>query len=100
MTTDPIHPHDGPDQSALRDDLRDLSTTDLESLVAKMCSAYGTVMKVVVHASHAHLNGIRAFALVDMSELEEAERLATAFGRRSVGTAVLLLLQPRAASSA
>jgi len=74
-----------------------MSTKDKESAVTRMCSAYGTVIRVVVHLSHAH-QGVRAFALVDMSEAEEAERLAVAFNRRRMGTAVLLLLAPQPAA--
>lgn len=80
----------------LTQDMSDLSVKDLESAVTGMCSAYGTVMKVMIHLSHAHLN-VRAFALVDMSEDAGAERLAVAFKRSRMGTAVLLLL-PQPAS--
>ena len=52
---------------------------------------------MVVHLSYAHMPSC-AFALVDMSLPEEAERLAVAFNRHTMGTAVLLLLQPRSAS--
>ena len=94
MTTDQGRQPGAP---SFQHDLFDLSTEDLESVVTRVCSAYGTVVKVAVHLSRAHLN-VRAFALVDMSEPTEAERLAIAFNRRRVGNAVVLLLQPRPAS--
>ena len=97
MTTDPT---DDPGEAVpltLAEDLSNLSLSDLKMEVARVCSAYGTVVRVVVHRSHAHTS-VRAFALVDMSMLEEAERLAVAFNRHTMGTAVLLLLQPRPAS--
>lgn len=94
MTTDQGRQPGAP---ALPHDLFDLSTKDLESVVTRVCSAYGTVVKVAVHHSHAHLN-VCAFALVDMSGPREAERLAIAFNRQRVGSAVVLLLQPRPAS--
>jgi hypothetical protein len=81
----------------LTQDMRNLSVQDLERAVTGMCSAYGTVIRVIIHISQAHLN-VRAFALVDMSEDVEAERLAVAFNRSRMGSAVLLLLQPRPAS--
>jgi hypothetical protein len=79
------------------EDVCDLSVKDLAHAVTGMCSAYGTVIKVMIHISHAHLN-VRAFALVDMSEDAEAERLAVAFNRSRMGSAVLLLLPPRPAN--
>jgi len=97
MTTDPLRDPDLPVPLTLAEDLNNLSISDLKSEVARVCSAYGTVVKVVVHRSHAHTS-VRAFALVDMSLIEEAERLAVAFNRHTMGTAVLLLLQPRPAS--
>ena len=86
-----------PGALALPHELFDVSTQDLESVVARVCSAYGTVVKVAVHLSHGHQN-VRAFALVDMAEPAQAERLAIAFNRRRVGSAVVLLLQPRPAA--
>ena len=80
-----------------QDDLYGLSKKDLESVIARVCSDYGTVIRLMVHAAQAYLNW-RAFALVDMSEAKEAERLATAFERTRAGTAVLLPLKPRPAS--
>ena len=97
MITDPTRDPDAPAPLVLAGDLNDLSTSDLESAVAQVCSVYGTVVKVMAHRSHAHLSVI-AFALVDMSLPEEAERLAVAYNRHRVGTAVLLLLQPRSAA--
>lgn len=97
MTTDPTRSPGGPVPLTLAVDLNDLSASELESAVTRMCSAYGTVVKVMAHLSHAHRSTI-AFALVDMSLPEEAERLAVAYNRHRMGTAVLLLLQPRSAS--
>lgn len=96
MTTDTTGLSGAPAPLTLTDDLNSLSASDLEGVVTRACSVYGTVLKVVVHLSHAHLNA-RAFALVDMSLPEEAERLAAAFNRHRMGAAVLLLLQPRPA---
>ena len=97
MTTDPILDPGAPVPLTLAVDLNDLSAGDIERAVTRVCSPYGTVVRVMVHLSHAHLPS-RAFALVDMSLPEEAERLAIAFDRHTMGTAVLLLLQPRPAS--
>ena len=97
MTTDPIRDPGAPVPLTLAEDLNSLSLGDLKIEVARVCSTYGTVVRVVVHRSHAHTS-VRAFALVDMSLLEEAERLAVAFNRHTMGTAVLLLLQPGPAS--
>jgi hypothetical protein len=97
MTTHPTHYPGEPLPLTLAEDLSNLSLSDLKIEVARVCSAYGTVVKVIVHRSLAHTS-VRAFALVDMSLVEEAERLAVAFNRHTMGTAVLLLLQPRPAS--
>lgn len=96
-TTDLTRDPGAPVPLTLAGDLNNLSASDLESAVTRMCSAYGTVVKVMAHLSHAHQSVI-AFALVDMSLPEEAERLALAYNRTRMGTAVLLLLQPRSAS--
>ena len=91
-------PHAGaPIPLTLAVGLNDLSPGDIERAVTLACSPYGTVVRVSVHLSHAHMPS-RAFALVDMSLPEEAERLAVAFNRHSMGAAVLLLLHPRPAS--
>ena len=97
MTTDPTREPGAPAPLTLAVDLTDLSPGDIERAVTRVCSPYGTVVKVMVHLSYAHMPS-RAFALVDMSLPEEAERLAVAFNRHTMGTAVLLLLQPRSAS--
>jgi len=97
MTTDPPRDPAAPIPLTLPDELSDLSASGIELAVTRVCSAYGTVVKVMVHLSFAHMPS-RAFALVDMSLPEEAERLAVAFNRHPMGTAVLLLLQPRPAS--
>ena len=97
MITDPARDSGVPVALTLADDLNDLPLSDLKKEVARVCSAYGTVVKVVVHRSHAH-RSVRAFALVDMSLLVEAERLAAAFNRQAMGITVLLLLKPRPAS--
>jgi hypothetical protein len=96
MTTDPLRDPDGPIPLTLANELSDLSARDIELAVTRVCSAYGTVVKVMVHLSFAHMPS-RAFALVDMSLPEEAERVAVAFNRHTMGTAVLLLLPPRPA---
>ena len=94
---DPLPHPDEPIPLTLADDLNDLSAGDIECAVTRVCSTYGTVVKVMVHLSLAHMPS-RAFALVDMSLPEEAERLAVAFNRHTMGNAVLLLLRPRPAS--
>jgi hypothetical protein len=93
MTSPAVHPS-GAAQTPITPDLGNLSDKDLEGLVARVCSPYGTVVKVAVHAAHTNPN-VRAFALVDMSAPSEAERLAAAFKRPRMGSAVLLLLEPR-----
>lgn len=75
-------------------DLGPLSDKDLEVLVTRICSTYGKVVRVAVHSANTNPN-VRAFALVDMSAVSEAERLAAAFRRPRMGSAVLLLLEPR-----
>ena len=75
-------------------DLDALSGKDLEGLVARICSPYGNVVRVTVHAANANL-AVRSFVLVDMSAVNEAERLAAAFKRPRMGSSVLLLLEPR-----
>src|SRR5688572_16590432 len=97
MTPDPTLHSDPAVPLTLADDLNALSSGDIERVVVRVCSAYGTVMKVALHRSNAH-QSVRAFALVDMSCPEEAERLAVAFNRQRMGPAVLLLLKPQSAS--
>jgi len=92
MTTPAVH--GGAVELPITPDLSALCDKELESLVARVCSPYGTVVKVAVHGAHAN-PGVRPFALVDMSEVSEAERLAAAFNRPRMGSAVLLLLGPR-----
>jgi prophage tail gpP-like protein len=84
----------GAAKPAITPDLSALSDKDLEGLVARVCSPYGKVVRVAVHAAHTNPS-VRAFALVDMSAVNEAERLAAAFKRPRMGSAVLLLLEPR-----
>jgi hypothetical protein len=50
-----------------------------------------------IRVSQTDLN-VRDSALVDMSAIEGAKRLAVAFNRSRTGTTVLLLSQPRLAN--
>jgi hypothetical protein len=92
MTTPAVHSGSG--ERAIAPDLAALSDKDLEGIVTRICSPYGKVVRVAVHSAHANPN-VRSFALVDMSAVSEAERLAIAFKRPRMGSAVLLLLEPR-----
>jgi hypothetical protein len=74
-----------------QDELSSLSKSDLESLIARICSPHGTVVRVVIHPASTHPK-VRAFALVDMSDVTGAKRLAIAFNRPRIGVAVLLPL--------
>ena len=92
MTTPDVH--GGAGEPPIAPDLSALSDKDLERAVAGVCSPYGTVVRVAVHTVRTN-PGMRPFALVDMSAVNEAERLAAAFRRPRMGSAVLLLLEPR-----
>ena len=92
MTTPAVHT--GGAERPITPDPGPMSDKDLEGLLARVCSPYGTVVRVAVHAAHTNPN-VRAFALVDMSAVNEAEKLAAAFKRPRMGSAVLLLLEPR-----
>ncbi|HZM47374.1 MAG TPA: hypothetical protein VFC14_21325 [Burkholderiales bacterium] len=83
-----------PEPTPAMPDLGALSGKDLEGLVARICSPYGNVVRVTVHGANPNATA-RSFALVDMSAVNEAERLAAAFRRPRMGSSVLLLLEPR-----
>jgi hypothetical protein len=74
-------------------DLAGLSTEEQQGVIARLCSAHGTVVRVVVHRTKVH-SSLQAFALVDMSDVAGADNLASAFSRPRIGNAVILLLTP------
>lgn len=73
-------------------DLARLSEKELESVVASQCSSYGTVKKVSLHLCRGSPLA-RPFAMVSMVTAEETERVASAFGRRALGSSAIVFLR-------
>ena len=73
-------------------DLVRLSEKEVESVVASRCSSYGTVKKVSLHLCRGSPLA-RPFAMVSMVTLEETERVASAFGRRALGSSTIVFLR-------
>jgi len=73
-------------------DLARLSEKELESVVASRCSSYGTVKKVSLHLCRGSPLA-RPFAMVSMATADETERVASAFGRRALGSLAIVVLR-------
>ena len=68
------------------------SAEELAAAVRRSCSLYGTVTKVQVYPEPSNAT-VRPFALVSMAAREQAEMLAAAFGGRTLGRTVMVVLQ-------
>jgi hypothetical protein len=75
------------------------SAEDLAASIRRSCSLFGTVTKVQVYPEPSDA-AIRPFALISMAAREEAEMLAAAFGGRTLGRTVMLVLQKPAGAKA
>ena len=75
------------------------STEELAAAVRRSCSLFGTVTKVQVYPEPSDAT-VRPFALVSMAAREQAEMLAAAFGGRTLGRTVMLVLQAPVAGAA
>ena len=75
------------------------SAEELAASVRRSCSLFGTVTKVQVYPEPSDAT-VRPFALVGMATREQAEMLAAAFGGRTLGRTVMLVLQEPAAGAA
>ena len=73
-------------------DLARLSEKELERAVAGQCSSYGAVKQVSLHLCRGSPLA-RPFAMVSMMTPDETERIASAFGRRTVGNAAIVFLR-------
>lgn len=69
-----------------------LSEKEMENVVAERCAAFGPARKVTAYLDRKGMLK-RPFALVDMETASQAEGLAAAFGRRTMGNAVVIVLQ-------
>ena len=74
----------------LKIDMAGRSEKELEDEVARYCSLHGTVKKLRIYKAGGTL--ARPFALVDMETAAQAECLAAAFGRRTLGNSVVIVL--------
>ena len=68
------------------------SEEELAAAVRRSCSLFGTVTKVQVYPEPSDAT-VRPFALVSMAAREQAEMLAAAFGGRTLGRTVMLVMQ-------
>ena len=68
------------------------SAEELAAAVQRSCALFGTVTKVQVYPEPSDAT-VRPFALVSMAAREQAEMLAAAFGGRTLGRTVMLVLQ-------
>ena len=75
------------------------SAEELAAGVRRSCSLFGTVTKVQVYPEPSDPT-VRPFALVSMAAREQAEMLAAAFGGRTLGRTVMLVLQAPVAGTA
>jgi DNA-binding NarL/FixJ family response regulator len=73
-------------------DISHLSEKELESAVVSQCSSFGTVRKVNLHLNRSSPL-TRPFALISMGTLDEAERVASAFGRHALGSSAIIFLR-------
>jgi hypothetical protein len=64
---------------------------ELAASVQRSCSLFGTVTKVQLYPEPTDAS-VRPFALISMATREEAEMLAAAFGGRTLGRTVMLVL--------
>ena len=74
-------------------DLARLSEKEVERAIADHCASYGSVTKVSLHLCRNSPLLARPFAMVSMATPEETEKVACAFGRRTVGNAAVVLLR-------
>ena len=77
----------------------DASADELAASIRRRCSLFGTVTKVQVYPEPSDAT-VRPFALISMAAREEAEMLAAAFGGRTLGRTVMLVLQKPAGGAA
>ena len=64
------------------------SDAELAKIVSAYCAAFGKVVSVKIHHEP------KPFALVEMSNHQEALKLAAHFGRTAFGQCVLVYLSP------
>jgi hypothetical protein len=74
------------------------SAEDLAASIRRSCSLFGTVTKVQAYPKPSDAT-VRPFALISMATREQAETLAAAFGGRTLGRTVMLVLQKPAGGS-
>ena len=74
------------------------SDGELAASIRGSCSLFGTVTQVRVYPRPSDPT-VRPFALISMVTREEAEMLAAACGGRTLGRAVMLVLQKSAAAA-
>ena len=75
------------------------SAEELAASIRRSCSLFGIVTKVQVYPEPSDAT-VRPFALISMAAREEAEMLAAAFGGRTLGRTVMLVLQKPAGTPA
>ena len=74
------------------------SADELAASIRRSCSLFGTVTKVQVYPEPSDAT-VRPFALISMAARGEAEMLAAAFGGRTLGRTVMLVLQKPAGTT-
>jgi DNA-binding NarL/FixJ family response regulator len=73
-------------------DLSRLSEKELENAIVSQCSSFGTVRTVCLHLNRSSPLA-RPFALISMETLDEAERVASAFGQHALGGSAIIFLR-------
>jgi hypothetical protein len=81
----------------LKIDMTGLTGEELERELARHCSRHGVIRGLRIYPANGTL--ARPFALVDMETPAQAECLAAAFGRRTMGSAVVIVLQQEKAGA-
>lgn len=75
-------------------DLAGSSDQELQRVIGDGCAAYGVVVRVRVHVRRIN-SPSRPCAIVDMSNAEQAKRVAEVFAATSIGKSVVILLAPK-----
>jgi hypothetical protein len=73
-------------------DMTHVSHQELADTLARYSSLFGAVTEVKVHPTPSAPT-MRPYALITMGSRKEAERLAVAFGGRTIGRVVIVALQ-------
>lgn len=72
-------------------DIAGSTDQELQRIIAENCAPYGAVVRVRVHVSRIN-SPSRPCAIVDMTNAEQANRVAEVFAATCIGKSVVILL--------